>query len=98
MFGNKPWPCGPGDASGETWQGVDDDSITIGVGDDRGFQASPGLNAHQTAAVINFIEKCNELGGINGRQIEYINYDAAILQAANWMTDCLLYTSPSPRD
>ena len=87
MFGNKPWPCGPGDASGETWQGVDDDSITIGVGDDRGFQASPGLNAHQTAAVINFIEKCNEMGGINGRQIEYINYDAAILQAANRMTE-----------
>ena len=87
MFGNKPWPCGPGDASGETWQGVDDDSITIGVGDDRGYQASPGLNAHQTAAVINFIEKCNELGGINGRQIEYINYDAAILQASTRMTE-----------
>ena len=87
MFGNKPWPCGPGDASGETWQGVDDDSITIGVGDDRGYAQSPGLNAHQTAAVINFIERCNELGGINGRQIEYINYDAAILQASIRMTE-----------
>ena len=87
MFGNKPWPCGPGDASGETWQGVDDDSITIGVGDDRGYQASPGLNAHQTAAVINFIDRCNELGGINGRQIEYINYDAAIVQASIRMTE-----------
>ena len=87
MFGNKPWPCGPGDASGETWQGVDDDSITIGVGDDRGYQASPGLNAHQTAAVINFIDRCNELGGINGRQVEYINYDAAIVQASIRMTE-----------
>ena len=87
MFGNKPWPCGPGDASGETWQGVDDDSITIGIGDDRGYPPSPGLNAHQTAAVLNFIDRCNELGGINGRQIESINYDAAILQAATRMTE-----------
>lgn len=87
MFGNKPWPCGPGDASGETWQGVDDDSITIGIGDDRGFPDAPGLNADQTAAVINFIDKCNELGGINGRQIEYNNYDAAIFNAGAIMQE-----------
>ena len=87
MFGNKPWPCGPGDASGETWQGVDDDSITIGIGDDRGFPDSPGLNADQTAAVINFIDRCNELGGINGRQIEYNNYDAAIFNAGAIMQE-----------
>jgi len=80
-FGDVAWPCGPGDASGATAQGVTDESIVIGLGDDRGFQASPGLNQHQTNAVINFIDACNELGGINGRQIEYRQYDAAITQA-----------------
>ena len=64
MFGTGEWPCGPGDASGATHQGVTDSDITIGVGDDRGFPDSPGLNAHQTGAVISFINKCNELGGI----------------------------------
>ena len=87
MFGNKPWPCGPGDASGETWQGVDDDRIVIGVGDDRGYAASPGLNQHQTNAVISFIRMCNEMGGINGRQIEYIEYDSAIFEATARMTE-----------
>ena len=87
MFGDLPWPCGPGDASGETWQGVDDDSITIGLADDRGFASAPGLNQHQTNAVISFIRMCNEMGGINGRQIEYIEYDGAIFEATARMTE-----------
>lgn len=87
MFGDGPWPCGPGDASGATHQGVTDDTITIGVGDDRGFPSSPGLNQHQTKAVLNFIDACNELGGINGRQVEAIEYDAAIVQAGTVMQE-----------
>lgn len=87
MFGNLPWPCGPGDASGETWQGVDDDSITIGLADDRGFASAPGLNQHQTNAVISFVRMCNEMGGINGRQIEYVEYDGAIFEATARMTE-----------
>ena len=87
MFGSGEWPCGPGDASGATHQGVTDSTITIGVGDDRGFPDSPGLNAHQTGAVISFINKCNDLGGINGRMIEFKNYDAAILQAGTVMQE-----------
>ena len=87
MYGDLPWPCGPGDASGETWQGVEDDKIVIGVGDDRGFPQAPGLNQHQTNAVISFINKCNDLGGINGRQIEYIEYDAAITNAGPIMVE-----------
>lgn len=87
MFGNGPWPCGRGDASGETAQGVTDDTIIIGVGDDRGFPSSPGLNQHQTKAVLNFIDVCNSVGGINGRQIEAIEYDAAIVQAGTVMQE-----------
>lgn len=89
MFGNGPWPCGRGDASGETAQGVTDDTIIIGVGGDRGFPSSPGLNQHQTKAVLNFIDVCNSVGGINGRQIEAIEYDAAIVQAGTVMQGSL---------
>ena len=34
-FGDLEWPCGPGSASGATDQGVTDESILIGGGDDR---------------------------------------------------------------
>ena len=43
-FGDLASPCGAGDASGATQQGVTDTSITIGYGDDAGFAQSPGLN------------------------------------------------------
>lgn len=85
-FGDLAWPCSDGDASGATQQGVTDDTITIGTGDDRGFAGQPGLNQEATDAVIAFIEKCNELGGINGRQLEYKNYDAALFNIGAAMT------------
>ena len=87
FFGTAAWPCGPGDASGATHQGVTDDTITIGLGDDRGFTASPNLNAHQTEAVVSFIKKCNELGGINGREIEGKKYDAAFFAVGEIMRE-----------
>lgn len=87
MFGDMAWPCGPGDASGATDQGVTDDSILIGGGDDRGFAASLGLNKAQTDAIQALVEKCNELGGINGRQIEVEPYDAKLFEVASVMLD-----------
>lgn len=87
MFGDMEWPCGPGDASGATDQGISDEAITIGIGDDRGFAGSPGLNKAQTDAVEAFIAECNALGGINGRTIEYNVYDAAITNVATAMLD-----------
>ena len=36
-FGTLDSPCGEGDATGATDQGVTDDQITIGYGDDAGF-------------------------------------------------------------
>ena len=38
-FGDLASPCGEGDASGATQQGVTDTSITIGYGDDAGYAA-----------------------------------------------------------
>jgi ABC-type branched-subunit amino acid transport system substrate-binding protein len=87
MFGDMAWPCGPGDAAGASAQGVTDDAITIGVGDDRGFASAPGLNKEATDALLAVIDACNELGGINGRQVEPIVYDAAIGNIATKMAE-----------
>lgn len=81
-FGDLESPCGEGDASGATDQGVTDDSITIGFGDDKGFAATPGLNQEMGDAMEAFISWCNGLGGINGRELVGNRYDAAIFEAA----------------
>jgi hypothetical protein len=81
-FGDLESPCGDGDASGATDQGVTDDSITIGYGDDKGFTATPGLNQEMGDAMAAFIQWCNSVGGINGREIVGNRYDAAIFNAA----------------
>ena len=87
MFGNLEWPCGPGDAVGATDQGVSDDRIVIGGGDDRGFVGAPGLNRAQTEALEAFVAYCNSLGGINGRTVELVAYDAAIFEVAARMAE-----------
>ena len=81
-FGDLASPCGEGDAKGATDQGVTDDSIAIGYGDDRGFAAAPGLNEEMGDAVKAMIDWCNKQGGINGRQIVGHQYDAAMTNAA----------------
>jgi ABC-type branched-subunit amino acid transport system substrate-binding protein len=81
MFGDAPWPCSAGDGAntddGST-VGVTTDSIAIGTGDDAGYSGSPGLNSEMTDAMKALVAKCNELGGINGRQITLNYYDAAL--------------------
>jgi ABC-type branched-subunit amino acid transport system substrate-binding protein len=83
MFGDAPWPCGPGAGNntddGST-VGVTAKSINIASGDDAGYAASPGLNHEITDAMKALVAKCNELGGINGRTINLNYYDAKILE------------------
>lgn len=81
-FGTMASPCGKGNASGATDQGVTDSSIQVGYGDDRGFAQSPGLNKEIGDAVKAMIAWCNDQGGINGRQIKGDFYDAAITNIA----------------
>ncbi|MDN4172159.1 ABC transporter substrate-binding protein [Nocardioides sp. SOB77] len=81
-FGDLESPCGDGDASGATDQGVTDETITIGYGDDRGFASAPGLNEEMGDAVKAMIAWCNEQGGINGREVVGNQYDAAMTNAA----------------
>ena len=86
MFGDIVWPCNSGTASGATDQGVTDTSILIGGGDDRGYAASLGLNITQTDTLRAFVETCNELGGINGREVLVELYDAKIFEVSNvWL-------------
>ena len=88
-FGDIDWPCGPGDASGNTDQGVTDDLILIGGGDDRGFVGSLGLNVTQTDTIDAFVNTCNELGGILGRKIAVELYDAKIFEVSSvWLDAC----------
>mgnify|MGYP001178609233 FL=1 len=89
MFGDIVWPCNPGTATGATDQGVTDTSILIGGGDDRGYAASLGLNITQTDTLKAFVEKCNELGGINGREVLVELYDAKIFEVSTvWLDAC----------
>ena len=89
-FGDLASPCGPaedGTTNEATGQGVTAEAITIGYGDDAGYQASPGLNHEMSDAVVAMMDWCNEQGGINGRQVEGVYYDAKITEANNVMTE-----------
>lgn len=78
MVGTLPTPCGEGDASGATDQGVTDDAIAISTIADPGAQAAPGLNLGVHQAMTAFVAYCNSLGGINGRPLELTLLDAAL--------------------
>ena len=81
MFGDSPWPCGPGDGGNKddgSEVGVTADSVTISGGDDAGYAGAPGLDHEATDAIKALVAKCNELGGINGRTINYNYFDAGI--------------------
>jgi len=86
-FGTLESPCGPGDASGATAQGVTDTAIEIGYGDDAGYQGSPGLDHQVSDAMRAFIGWCNEQGGINGREVVGTYYDAKITEVNNVIAD-----------
>ncbi len=87
-FGDAPWPCGKGHGANTdtgTEVGVTKDSINIAGGDDAGFAGSPGLSHELTQAMRAMVGKCNELGGINGRQITFNYFDAKIFDVATAM-------------
>jgi ABC-type branched-subunit amino acid transport system substrate-binding protein len=88
-FGDLPSPCGPAEGTNTagTEQGVTADSVTIGYGDDAGYQGQPGINHEMSDAVEAMIKWCNEQGGINGRQVKGNYYDAKILDVNTPMTE-----------
>jgi ABC-type branched-subunit amino acid transport system substrate-binding protein len=84
-FGELESPCGEGDGGSASDQGVTEEAIKIGYGDDAGFANSPGLNHHQSDAIKAIVDWCNEQGGINGRQVDATYYDAKITEVNNAM-------------
>jgi len=87
-FGDMASPCGPAaedtadttpdvPSAGET-QGISADAIQVGTIADPGFSGQPGLNQEIFDAGDAFVAWCNDQGGINGREIELTQYDAAI--------------------
>jgi hypothetical protein len=101
-FGDLDTPCGPADESAQAGssttaggsdttltgntQGVTDDQIVIGYGDDAGYAQSPGLSHETSDAIKAFISWCNDQGGINGRELVGKYYDAAITEVTNAVT------------
>lgn len=86
-FGDLEEVCGPGDASGSTAQGVDDDSIQVGTISDPGFVGRPGLNQELFDASHVFVDWCNAAGGINGREIELVERDAKLTEYKQRVTE-----------
>ena len=86
-FGSLESPCGEGEGGPAGDQGVTEDQIVIGYGDDAGYAVSPGLSHETRDAIEAMIAWCNEQGGINGREIVGNYYDAAITNVANAMTE-----------
>lgn len=90
MFGTIPVPCGQGDAKGETDQGVTDDAIEIATISDPGGLV-PGLNQGLWDGMEAFVGWCNDLGGINGRELKLtlldgkiLNYKGVVLEACDF--------------
>lgn len=83
-FGTLEAVCGPAPSGRENGatagQGVDADRVAIGTFADPGNQARPGLNQELFDTADVFTAWCNELGGINGRQIELRKHDAGLFQ------------------
>ncbi len=85
-FGTLDTPCGEGEGGPAGDQGVTEDQIVIGYGDDAGYAASPGLSHETSDAIEAMIAWCNDQGGINGREIVGNYYDAAITDVVNATT------------
>ena len=82
-FGDAPWPCGAGDGANTdsgSEPGVTAETVRIGTGDDAGYAGSPGLNHEMTDTMEAMVAACNELGGINGRQIQLDYHDAKLFE------------------
>jgi ABC-type branched-subunit amino acid transport system substrate-binding protein len=81
-IGDLTIPCGPASQvlSNGVTPGVTIDSITIGTGSDRGGLYSFGSGTEIPDTVRALADRCNALGGVNGRRIEVIEHDAAVVE------------------
>lgn len=80
-FGDLESPCGPGDASGATDQGVTDSEINVGTMSDATAELQPGLNEELWDSTDAFVDWCNDQGGILGRTIVDTRYEPKLFEA-----------------
>lgn len=81
-FGTMESPCGPGDATIAEGQNGDDGVLHLAVGNDHDNPITPGLTQEMLDASEAFAGWCNEQGGIQGLQIDIIDMDGHITEAA----------------
>lgn len=74
------YPCSSGDAKGSTEKGVSDTTIKIATIQDVDNAAQPGLMLPNLQAMQAFVKMCNSLGGINGRKLDMVNYEAGLVK------------------
>ncbi len=86
-FGTLENVCGPGEPESSDARGVTDSTIEIGVQNDATNTLQPGLGEVYLTIAEAFADWCNDAGGINGRQIEIVNRDGQITQAAATVVD-----------
>lgn len=80
-FGTLSDVCQSGDAKGAPTQGVTDGEIQVGVFSDVGFTK----NSEFVDAAKVFTSWCNELGGINGRQLVANTRDSKLMETRQQM-------------
>lgn len=85
MIGELVLPCGGAGDGADV--GIDDESIVVGVGNDRGAPSVAGSGLGVVEAVRALADRCNALGGIAGRQIAVEELDAAVVEVEDRLTE-----------
>ncbi|MEM8708263.1 MAG: ABC transporter substrate-binding protein [Actinomycetota bacterium] len=77
-------PCGR-DAQPPAGRGIglDDELIRIGSGNDRGARHAGSGGAGMPDAVAAMADHCTALGGLAGRGLQVLTYDAAVVEVAD---------------
>jgi hypothetical protein len=83
-IGDLTIPCRAEDAVESAERpGVTADAITIGTGSDRGGLGTPGVGDGIIEMIEVLVDLCNASGGIAGRDVRVIDYDAAGFEAVD---------------
>jgi len=88
-IGDMTIPCRPATEAlwdGTGMPGLTADSITIGTGNDRGGLYAAGFGRSIPDTVRVLADRCNALGGINGRVVEVTEHDAAVVEVVDRVT------------
>lgn len=92
-IGDLVIPCRPLDPVAlPARPGVTDEAVTIGTGSDRGGIGTPGAGNGIIEMIEVLAELCNASGGVAGRDVRVIDYDAAAFEAVERVTEACLET------